>query len=112
MRLNRQTLYFFLVIVAVIVLGVIISTLQQQATTDNQPTTVASTLFSGVNVTDVARLSVTDETAKATTVYIQGTDGSWGLESTTTGGSGSLTQTTVDSAISNLVTIKAESFPA
>jgi hypothetical protein len=108
MRPNVRNLILIVAGIAFIGVLILISNLQQQSNDTTTPTTVANTLFSGLSVTDVARLEVTDTETGTTSAYVQADDGAWELE----GGDSPLQQQTIDSTIANLIQVKAESFPS
>ncbi|MCU0511688.1 MAG: DUF4340 domain-containing protein [Anaerolineae bacterium] len=110
MRLkNRGTL--LLIVVSLGVIGLALLLLNQQQTTPAAGATPApAALFAGLNQIEVARLSVRDEAAGLGAVYVQQEDGSWALESSDSGTTGDLTQTTVDEAVGGLLGLNADSF--
>ncbi|MCS6836296.1 MAG: DUF4340 domain-containing protein [Anaerolineae bacterium] len=105
MKMNRNTLIFL--VAGLVVIGLALLALSGGGTTD---TTASPTpqgggpLFPDVAMQDVKQLTIRDEASGNETTIRQAEDGAWVLE----GRSEALTQTTVDTAVSNLVNLRAE----
>jgi hypothetical protein len=111
MRFNRNTLIFLAGSLIVIVLAVLLLNKPATDSTATATLTVAlRPLFGGANATDVVSFTVRDEVAVAESVYIQQPDGSWGLESSTTGKNGPLTQSTLDNSVATVLNLQATNF--
>jgi hypothetical protein len=112
MRFNRNTL-IFLVLAVVFIIVAALATRDQQPKVDVTPgdaTAVLRPLFGGANVTDITSFTVRDEVAAMETVYAQQADGSWAIDTTTTGKLGPITQATIDNAVATVINLQSEQF--
>ena len=108
MRFNRNTGLFLIISLGVILLAVLF--LSKQSETNSTEDVTVRPLFGGGNVTDIISFSVRDEVAGMETVYAQQADGSWSIDSTTTGKLGPITQGTIDNAVATLLALQSEQF--
>lgn len=112
MRFNRNTL-IFLVLAGAFILVAAFSLRDQSPNVDVTPsdaTPALRPLFGGANVTNIVSFTVRDEVAAAETVYAQQADGTWSIETTTTGKLGPITQATIDNAVATLINLQSEQF--
>ncbi len=114
MRFNRTTWLFLGGSLGIILLAVLfLSNQPKPTTTSGTPTSEAlRPLFGGANVTDIVSFSVHDEVAAADTTYKQQSDGTWSIETSTTGKNGPLTQSTIDNAVAAVINLQSSQFAA
>lgn len=105
MKMNRNTLIFLVVGLAVIGLALLALSGGGASDAPASPTPQGGgPLFPDVTMKDVTQLTIRDEASSTETTIRQAEGGAWVLE----GREEALTQTTIDTAVSNLVNLRAE----
>jgi len=105
MKMNRNTLMFLVMGLVVIGLALLVLSGGGTANTTASPTPQGGgPLFPDLAMQDVTQITIRDEASATETIIRQAEDGTWVLE----GRSEALAQTAVDTAVSNLVNLRAE----